>query len=204
MNHPFQNPDAWSGGTFDVLMFFGPTSLDRTIEISNRIWRYPLLNGPYRERSILPSQQVKVEPSFSEDGCEQLVGEFRHQDNLISPFVQTTIIGDDGLWIYAGIPMAGFPDTWDVGAYPFDDGKPLDWIIKINGELKLLADFVREKYPVLALALGWFDVSILDTIEDAMDGKIHDDRWHHLEIQTGDEWMTYPITRLEPLFTNAG
>jgi len=204
MTSPFQNPDAWSGGTFDALMFFGPTTLNQTIEIARHVWRYPNLNGPYRERHVLPSQQRKATLDFTEDGCEQLVGECRHQDGSISTFVHTTIRCDDGLWVYAGIPMGGFSNSWDVGAYPFDDGKPLGWIIDLIDELQRFTSFIRDSYPVRAAAFGWFDVSILDTIEDAMNGTIHDDRWHHLELETDDGWKAYPITRLEPLFTNAG
>ena len=202
MTSPFQNPDAWSGGTFDALMFFGPTALNRTIEIARHIWCYPHLNGPYRECHLRPSQQGKAEPNFTEDGCEQLVGEYRHQDDTISAFVHTTIRGDDGLWVYAGIPMGGFSSNWDVGAYPFDDGKPVDWVIDLTNELQRFTRFVRDSYSIRAAAYGWFDVSILDTIEDAMNGTIHDDRWHHLELETNDGWKAYPITKLEPLFTN--
>ena len=184
MPTPFQNPDAWSGGTFDALMYFGPTTLEQTIEIARHIWRYPQINGPYRERHVLPSQQGKAAINFTEDGCEQLVGEYRHQDDSISSFVHTTIRGDDGLWVYAGVPMGGFSNNWDVGAYPFDDGKSLDWIVEFTNELQRFTRFVQDEHPVRDVAYGWFDVSILDTIEDAMNGTIHDDRWHHLELQT--------------------
>ena len=199
----FQNPDAWSGGTFDALMYFGPTPLERTVEIANHIWRYPQLNGPFRDRHQLPAQQPKAKPNFTEDGCEPLVGEYRHQDHTISSFVQTTIRDDDGLWIYAGIPMGGISASWDVGAYPFDDGRPVDWVIDLTNELQLFTRFVRGKYPVRAIAYGWFDISILDTIDDAMNGTIYNDRWHHLELQTEAGWRVYPITKLEPLITNA-
>ena len=204
MVSPFQNCDAWSGGSFDVLMFFGPASIDKTIELARRLWSHPRLNGPYRDRNSLPTQQSKVEPRFTEDGCEQLVGEYSHENGEISPFVHTTIRDDDGLWVYAGIPMGGFPDSWDVGAYPFDDGKPVDWIIELIDELAPLSEFVVDQHAARAIAYGWFDVSILDTIEDALNGKTRDDRWHHLEVQTEDGWKVYPITKLEPLFTNAG
>ena len=203
MVNPFHNPDAWSGGTFDALMFFGPTSLGRAVDTTCRIWGHPQLNGPYRDRNTLTSLQPKADPSFTEDGCEQLVGEYRHPDGAISPFVQTTIFDDDGLWIYVGIPMGGFPDNWNVGTYPFDDGKPVDWVIRLTDDLKGITDFVRISNSVLACAYGWFDVSILDTIGDALNGKINADRWHHLELQTQHGWQTYPITKLEPLFTDA-
>jgi hypothetical protein len=204
MSNPFQNPDAWAGGTFDVLMFFGTTSLDRTIDIARELWCFERLDGPYRHRHLLPTEQDIVNPDFTEDGCEQLVGVYRHQDGESSPFVHTTIRGDDGLWVYAGIPMGGFPERWNVGAYPFDDGKSVDWVLDITSDLRLLAYHIRERYPMLAIAYGWFDVSILDTIDDAMRGIVHEDRWHEIELATSQGWMTFPITKLEPLFRNAG
>ena len=203
MTHPFQNPDSWSGGTFDALMYFGPASITETLRISETIWRYARLNGPYRERHLLPSQQEKVTPDYTDDGCEQLVGEFHHQNNAVSPFVHTTIRDDDGLWIYCGIPMAGFPPDLDVGAYPFDDGKPVEWVIDFTNQLQTFTDYVRIHHSMLAAAFGWFDISILDTLDDAMNGKIHDDRWHQIELATENGWQVYPITKLEPLFTNA-
>lgn len=118
----------------------------------------------------------------------------------MSPFVHTTIRGDEGLWIYAGIPMGGFPESWDIGAYPFDDGKPVDWILRFTDDLRMLTSFVREQFPMLAASYGWFDVSILDAIDDALNGRIQDDRWHPIEIQTQAGWRVFPITKLEPLF----
>lgn len=203
MVSPFLNADAWSGGTFDVLLYFGPTSLPRTIDITRRIWSFPQLNGPFRHRNLLPSQQNHVDPDFSEDGCEQLVGEFKFPDGAISPFVQTTIRDEDGLWVYAGIPMGGFPANWNVGAYPFDDGQPVDWILDLNTLLRNLTNYVRDACPMLAVAYGWFDVSILDTIGDALNGVVRDDRWHELEVATDEGWQIYSITKLEPLFRNS-
>jgi hypothetical protein len=198
------NFDSWSGGTFDALMFFGPTSLNRTADIANWMWTYDRLDGPYRERYIPISQQPKVSPNFTDDGCEQLVGQYRHQDGLRSPFVHTTIRGDDGLWIYAGIPMGGFPANWDVGAYPFEDGKPVDWMLTLIDDLRLITSHVRRRFSILAASYGWFDVSILDTIDDALKGKIADDRWHPIELKTDAGIKYYPITKLESLFRNTG
>jgi hypothetical protein len=198
----FTNPDSWSGGTFDALMYFGSTSLDTTIEIANWIWSYPRLNGPYRQRHVPVAQQVKATPDFTDDGCEQLVGQYRHDDGAISPFVHTTIRGDDGLWIYAGIPMGGFPNDWQVGAYPFDDGKPVNWMLSLIDDLRSLTAFVRQRYDICAASYGWFDVSILDTIEDALNGKIHDDRWHPIELPSPTGLRYFEITKLEPLFRN--
>lgn len=202
MNDVFLHPDSWSGGTFDALMFFGPTSLDRTIDIANWMWSYDQLDGPYRQRYIPIAQQSKVSPNFTEDGCEQLVGHYRHQDGQCSPFVHTTIRGDEGLWIYAGIPMGGFPPNWKVGAYPFDDGKPIDWMLILINDLRLFTSYVRQRFSIVAASYGWFDVSILDIIDEALKGKVSDDRWYPIELMTAKDLQYYPITKIEPLFRN--
>jgi hypothetical protein len=197
---PFLNENAWAGGTFDALMYFGPTSLEQTKAIAERLWSYSRLNGPYRERHHAIAMQEKVTPIFTEDGCEQLVGLYRFGDEELSPFVHTTVQCDDGLWVYAGIPMGGFPSNWNVGPYPFDDGRDVSWVLEIVRDLRELVAFLRSSFFIPAAAYGWFDVSILDTIEDALNGRLHDDRWHPIELQTGTELKYYPITKLEPLF----
>ncbi len=196
----FQNLDSWSGGEFDALMYFGQVSVQNALQIAERVWSFQQLNGPYRHRHIPTASQLKVAPDFSDDGCEQLVGHYRHVDGQLSPFVHTTIRGEDGLWIYAGVPMGGFPVDWNVGAYPFDDGREVDWTVQFTEELRSMTAFVRQRFPMLAAAYGWFDVSILDTLDDALRGRIHDDRWHAMEIQTEAGWQLFPATKLEPLF----
>ena len=79
MNHPFQNPDSRSGGTFDALVYFGAVSLGETLKIAETTGHYARLNGPFRDRHLLPSQQEKVTPDFSDDGCPECL------DVLMSP-----------------------------------------------------------------------------------------------------------------------
>jgi hypothetical protein len=197
MSDPFLNPDSCTGGNFEALMFFGSTSLERTIEIANLLWTYDRLDGPYRHRNVSISGQSKVLPNFTDDGYEQLVGQYRHEDGFNSPFVHMTIHDDDGLWVYAGIPMGGFPEHWDVGAYPFDDGKSLDWVLPFIDELRQLTAFVRQRFPLRAAVYGW-NVSPDDMLDDALNGKVHDERWDAIELQTPTGWRYYPITKLEP------
>jgi hypothetical protein len=196
MNETFLNPDSWHGGTFDALMFLGLTSLEETTDIANWIWAYDRLDGPYQQQNVFG--RSKVAPNFTDDCCEQLVGVYRHRDGLCSPFVHTTIRDDAGLWIYAGIPMGGFPASWDVGAYPCDDGKPLDWMLPFIDDLRLLTAHVRQRFPIRVASYGWFDITIVDTFENALKGKIGEDRWYPIELQTEIGFQYYPISKLEP------
>jgi hypothetical protein len=199
MNDIFLNPDSWAGGTFDALMFFGLTGHDRTTDIANWMWTYDRLNGPYQQMNIPMSQQSKVVPNFTDDCCDRLVGVYRHRDGLCSPFVHTTILDDAGLWIYAGIPMGGFPEDWDIGAYPFNDGKPTDWMLPFINDLRLLTAYVRQRFPILIASYGCLDATICDIFEDALKGKIGNDRWYPIELQTEIGLQYYPISKLEPL-----
>lgn len=202
MAHCFHDPDAWSGGTIDTLMFFGPRSVVDATQVAKSLWSFDRLTGPYRQRHIDPQLQALLTSfEFTDDGCEQLVGTYQHSCGSLSPFVHTTIRDEDGLWIYAGIPMGGMPAEWDVGAYPLDDGKPVTWLPPLIEELRKITAYIDCAHSVLAAVYGWLDVSAIDKIVNALAGKIPGDRWHAIEIWRNHGVEYFPMTKTEALIT---
>lgn len=204
MTHCFHSPDAWSGGSIDTLMFFGPRTVTEAMQISDSMWKFSRLAGPFRERNVDPQLQTRFTSfDFTEDGCESLIGTYHHACGVFSPFAQSTICDDEGLWIYAGIPMGGMPEEWDVGAYPFDDGKPVIWLPPLIEQLRELTAYIDSAHSVRAAVYGWLDVSAIDIIADALAGKIPKDRWHPIEIWHSHSAEYFPMTKLGALITKA-
>ena len=201
----FLNPDAWTGGSIDSMMFFGPASVDFAMEVARTLWSFQRLHGPFRDRTTEPENQEKLKDfDFSEDCCENLIGTYLLSGQTLSPFEHTTILDSDGLWVYAGIPVGSLPLSWDVGAYPFDDGKPISWLPPLTEELRELTHFVNARHPILASMYGWIigDMEI-GMIKESLAGRIPTERWHPMEIRKGDRLEYFPMTRMESLFRKA-
>ena len=204
MTHSFHSPDAWSGGSIDTLMYFGRRSVSESLQIADSLWKFSRLAGPFRQRNVDPQFQTRITSfDFTEDGCETLFGTYRHACGVFSPFAQSTIRDDEGLWVYAGIPMGGMPEEWDVGAYPFDDGKPVTWLPALIEELRKLTAYIDSAHSVRAAVYGWLTVSAIDIIADALVGKISSDRWYPIEVWNDHSVEYFPITRIEALITKA-
>jgi hypothetical protein len=199
MNPLFTLPDAWSGGSIDVLMFFGDSSVEEAVAVGEAIWSVDCLDGPYRDRHIEPSQQARCGYSgFTDDGCEQLVGVLTHPDGLLSSFVHTTVRDDDGLWVYLGPPTGGLPDSWDVGAYPFDDGKPTQWLELLFGTLQRICEHVHSRCPAKGAIIGWDTLADPEALLAALSGNIPAERWAPITIWTHEGRFDYPATHTEP------
>ena len=199
MKPVFTSPDAWSGGNIDALIYFGLAPLETAITVGQALWSSPLLDGPYQERHIEPSLQEHCDYSgFEDDGCEQLVGVLTHPDGIQSPFVHTTICDEDGLWIYIGTPTGGLPDIWNIGAYPFDDGKSATWLPSFIATLQEIAEHVHSLCLAQGAIYGWDTLADPEELLAALNGKISSERWAPISLWTSGVREDYPATHTEP------
>ncbi len=195
MTHCFHSPDAWSGGSIDTLMFCGPRPVPEAMQIADSMWKYSRLTGPFRQRNVDPQFQTRITSfDFTEDGCESLIGTYKHACGASSPFAQSTIRDDEGRWVHAGIPMGGMPEDWDVGAYPFDDGKPVTWLPPLIDEMRTITAYIDSAHGVRAAVYGSLDVPATDIIADALAGKIPSDRRYPVEIWNNHSVEYFPVT----------
>lgn len=198
MTHCFHSPEVWSGGTIDTLMFFGPRPVSDAIAVAETLWTYSRLQGPFRHRNVDPKLQLRMTAfEFNEEGCEQLIGTYQHSSGIVLPFVHTTIRDEEGLWVYAGIPLGAMPPEWDVGAYPFYDGKPIAWLPPLIEELRMITAFVDSTHNVRAATYGWVDISGTDVIVKAIAGQIPNERWNPIEIWSDHNAEYFPMTVIE-------
>ena len=199
MKSIFTQSDAWSGGNIDALMFFGPGDFSLAKQVGSAIWSHTALTGPYRDRHSEPESQSTADFSqFTCEGCEQVVGLLKHGNGSLSPFVHTTVIDDDGLWVYLGPTLGGLALHTAVGAYPFDDNTPTNWLTPLFNELRDITGHVASQIMPLAAVYGFLDISDLDTVTDALSGKIHDERWAGLDLWTDGVREYFPPTHTGP------
>lgn len=196
----FTNPDAWSGGSVDALMFFGHVANATVVEITRAIWSYAQLDGPYLDRNSEPRFQKQFNfAKYGNEGFESLVGILKTWDGHDVPFNQSTIVDEQGLWVYAGPTVGGLPPLWDIGAYPFDDGKPTPWLPPLVQQLCELSYHVHQHQPIVAATYGWLTVRDVDIVMDAIGGKIPDERWAGICVWRGNESSYFPANRPDPL-----
>jgi hypothetical protein len=199
----FTQPDCWTGGSIDALMFFGDASIPLAGKITGYAWSFPDLDGPYLDRTCEPHQQSCYDlGDFGYDGFQSLCGVMNTSDGHRVPIVQSTIIDEHGLWIYLGSTVGGLPPRWDVGAYPFDDGKPITWLLPLVEQLRALTAYVHQQYPLLAASYGWLTLDDVDILLEVIAGQIPDKRWAGISVWRGNESTYYPSTHLMQLFNN--
>lgn len=198
MEKLFTRPDTWNGGSVETLMYFGPATHEVALAVAKSLWSLPRLLGPYSARDLEPDAQPIVDhPHFDEDYCEQLVGVYTHHDGTQSPFVHTTIIDEDGLWVYAGPTVGGLPAEWGVGAYPFGDDRKLTWLEPLYDDLRLIVQHVAGSANILAAVYGWHTLVDLDTLLGAVAGTIPEERWGPIEVWSEGKRCFYPATHLD-------
>lgn len=182
-------------------MFFGPATVDFASDVARTIWSFPRLHGPFRDRTTEPEDQEQLKDfDFTEDCCELLFGTYLLSGQTLCPFEHMTLLDSDGLWVYAGIPMGSMPSSWDVGAYPFDDGKPISWLLPLIEDLRELTHFVNSRHPMQAAMYGWIcGILEVDVIKESLAGRIPTERWHPMEIRKGDRLEYFPMTRMDAM-----
>lgn len=179
-------------------MFFGEATINDALVVSKAIWSFQRLSGPYRDRNCDPNRQTVISnPDFTDVGCEELVGVYTNHDGQKSNFVHTTIIDDDGLWVYAGPTIGSLPESWSIGAYPFEDKSPTTWLKPLYDDLHLIVKHVNDSIAIKGATYGWLTSEDCDTLLAALDGTIPIKRWGPFDMWRDGQNEHYPATNLE-------
>ena len=117
--HDFADPDVWTGGYYELVIWLGLPSEARIGEALSSIWNSPLLDGPYRYRDREPDDQPRIPPVE-----DHLFGLARIRDHWL-PCGAYIVRKEDESGARVGdffslyIPLSGLSTVYDVGAYPF-------------------------------------------------------------------------------------
>lgn len=123
-------PDAWYGSTFELVLDLGPASGERLLAAATAVWDAPELRGCYLEANKEPAEQCAVRP---DDVMHNAPG--AHLRGLATlPNGATVACSTYGLCIdgeadqlIVALPLGSLATAYPIGAYPIDDGTPLDW-----------------------------------------------------------------------------
>lgn len=167
----FTEPGTWHGGSIELLMLFrGESSVVRE-RIGSALWAQPCLDGPYLLNGVEPEEQIKVawnglDPSY---GVATLTNQGR------VAFCSSFVEDEDGLWLYAGIPMGALGYEFPVGAYPFGSEDPSSWLAPLHEWFVSLAKQMYASNAFDAAVIGWLTTM---EVEELASGVIPDNRYH--------------------------
>ena len=124
----FTAPDAWYGSSFDLTLYLHKGC--DPVTISTRFWSLPIVDGCYLERYREPSDQTRIAPSDVVGNTPEvpLLG-VATLPNGSRVACSTFFLGPDHdcSEFLVSLPLGSLASAYQIGAYPIDDGTPLDW-----------------------------------------------------------------------------
>jgi len=195
---------AWHGADFELSIEFANHSNTRLQKALVTLWSHPTLDGCYKRRKIDPWKQPRLDPADSDNLQKgELLGVATLPNGRQAACRSNVVIGNEEVadLLYFGVPMASLGYSYPVGAYPIDDGAPLDWRESINEWLRDIGEviYANVKYR---LGLVGHDVGgLLEADEFEVDG-IPDQRWEGYLWPEGEELMWFPPNMGAPMTFN--
>jgi hypothetical protein len=184
----FTEPDAWTGGSIDLLCLFrGGTSASKA-EINHAVWSWPHLVGPFESSGVEPDAQGSTNPASDNAryGVATLPGMIGR-----AAFHVTYVEDSDGLWLYAGVPLGSLGRVLPVGAFPFDDEGTQEWEHVVYGWLFSLAEHLHQRVKFERAAVGWLTSF---EVEELADRRVPEVRGHGYITTSHNGLVYYPPT----------
>lgn len=195
----FTSEDAWSGGAFEVLFYFDGASSAAPDLALKVLWNLPTLVGCWHDRDVEPTEPERVAPGSVEcESAQKLYGIVTLPGRMRVACSSWHFRDENGSWLYFGIPMGSLGRAFPVGAYPFDDGTPTDWILPMSEWLQEIAASVFAEVRFAAGAIGWLSDNDLDCVLAATEGVIPSQRWIGILKREGESLKWYPPNELSP------
>jgi hypothetical protein len=159
----FTSDDAWTGGGYELYVQFEPASVERLQSALFKLWSCPLIDGCYLEQSLEPQMQRKISPHTIDVSQQSLRGVATLNDGIKVPCSTHPIVDESGNYsaFYFSIPIGSLGKYYDLGAYPFEDNVPLDWMHGLNQWICDLANFVFKDTAFSSGAFGFIDGDLL-------------------------------------------
>ncbi len=200
MEQIFTLPDNWTGGFYELAVVLEDPSQDNLQKALKVLWTHPALDGCYKENTKEPSHQERLDPNISQLPVEGHVYGVAHLPNSVKVACESTIIAyiDNGsTWLYFGIPMEALGHAYPVGAFPFEDGTPLDWRVEVDAWFLGIGEKLFREGCFQIGTIG-FELPEEDAEAFRKNG-IPEQRWEGYLWQEGDQLKWYPPNQRAPM-----
>lgn len=157
----FTEPDTWSGGSVELLVALGHMNDDDRLRAIQAVWAWPALQGPYGDCHIEPTGQVAATPGI--EGRYYGLATLPNETGQVA-FSTCFVEDDNGLWLYAGVPLGSLGTACPVGAFPFGEGGTQDWERTVYKWLFGLAKHLFNAIPFDRAVIGWLTTLEVDEI----------------------------------------
>jgi hypothetical protein len=196
----FTRPDAWSGSSYELGVVLGPRNDDVLRAAIDALWSFRDLDGCYERSDVEPEDQTRVVPTAAECEVERVLrGRACLPTGVVVPCSSIPVREEGGNdWLYFGLPLGSLGLAYPVGAFPFDDGSPLDWRDELDSWLRALATHVFARVAFRVALVGWTDADSEDPDRLLADG-VPAQRWLGYVVPTGDGLRWYPPTEGAPM-----
>ena len=185
----FTDTDAWNGGSIELLCLFRKPDTAVQAKCSAAVWSWPQLQGPYARRDQEPTEQKLAAPGS--EGARYGIASL--PDAIGTVAFQTSFVDDDdGLWLYAGLPLGSLSRVLPVGAFPFGESKAESWEHVLHAWFFSLAEHIRKQVPFERGVIGWLTTG---EVEELVAGYVPADRFHSYLVCSSTELICHPQNR---------
>ena len=192
----FTNEHTWSGGFYELAIELGLRSEARLEAAINAIWQDARLEGCYTRRDLEPAEQPRVEPTLEmREKYAHLLGVATLPGGGRAACGTFIIRQEDGIdWLGFYIPMGALSTIYDVGAFPFNDGKASQhWREHLDAWLAEIAQTVFAAAPFDLAIIGDEASGDVSAAEFAVSG-VPESRWHGYLWREDKKLIWYPPT----------
>ena len=177
------HPEAWTGGGYEVQIEMPRLGVTARRALLRCLWRHAALDGPYLRAG---SAAVGAPPpTWTRADLKRLSPPgLLYGRATLAGGAQTTCSAylwsdDTATWLTVGLPLGGLAALagLPVGAFPFDDGLPLDWRADLDAWLCDVARWVHAAHPVRLALVGWTDGHDDVTAAGVAADGVPDERW---------------------------
>lgn len=202
----FTRPEAWFGGAYELMVHLGSQSDEVRLTTLRTMWTAPGVYGCFLDRDREPADQERVAPSqLTLSHAEGRVhGVATFPDGRTTTCYSLGPLGDGAdHWLYFGLPLGSLAQLYPIGAYPLDDGTPLDWRIHVDEWLCRVARALWQTCPFRIATTGASSAGAPDARSFERTG-VPAERWEGYLIPRGADLQWHPPNRGAPLGPDRG
>ncbi|MEN6372377.1 MAG: hypothetical protein ABFD64_10230 [Armatimonadota bacterium] len=146
MKRLFTLATAWSGGDFELDIFWKNACETSVKGALVALWDYPALDGCWLKENVEPAGQPRVSADWNSESVPTLYGVATLPDKTQCACRSTIVNDNGGSWLNLGLPLGSLSQFYPVGGYPFEKAD-VSWINPLSEWLAEIARSIFAKYP---------------------------------------------------------